>query len=177
MARATRPLRRRQELTPADLANIPVWEFTLREKTTGPNEGEVRGRLDLAANPPVASVNGLAVRSTFVLANGRTMTGVCDPTVAGYEDWLGYVQPTIVTDEGQVHFWRLGMPTAEQLARDYRLLGSEALGVFPVSFASDVPVADDQVASGTLEGFGYIEERVTNIRGSRRFEFVTGETT
>jgi len=83
------------DLTSADLATSPVWEFALDEEgEDGQDEATVRPYLlrrglDLDAGMFV-------VRALFVLADGTIMTGYLTPPVQG-DAGLGTLQPVIVT--------------------------------------------------------------------------------
>lgn len=143
------------ELKPADLEQAPVWEFALDE------EGE--GDQDEATVHPVAATRAVnpseglfIVGAVFTLADGTKMSGYLTPGVQGELD-LGTVHPTIVTDEGQISFWRgVAQLGADHLARYYSMLGKKAHDVFPLTFASDVEIIGGPV-SGVVPGFLVLE--------------------
>jgi hypothetical protein len=64
-----------------------------------------------------------------------------------------------VTDEGQVSFWWGSIsPSASQISGSYgRLRKTVPAQVFPIRFASDVPIIGGEV-SGELPGFLHLED-------------------
>jgi hypothetical protein len=116
------------------------------------------------------------VKTRFVLADASVWTGYCVPSPQSEdenEDVLGYVLPAICTDAGQVPFWFVrDLTSADQVdqvvdvAHLYAMLGRpSAKEVFPASFASDVPIDEADVASGTIDGFTVMGF----VKGERRF--------
>lgn len=92
------------------------------------------------------SAGNLVVRARFRLADGTVMTGYVTPHVPP-DNGLDFLQPVIVTDEGQVLFWWgiIELPSVE-LANLYRRLGKRVHSqVFPVRFATDVPTTGGPV--------------------------------
>jgi hypothetical protein len=147
------------ELTAADLEAHPVWEHCLDEEgVEGQDEATVRpfntgGR-------PLEYEGMLVVRATLTLANGRQLPGILyyTPDATTYGP-LANLQPQAITPRGQVMFWYGALePTAEVRADVYRKLGADAAGVFPVRYASEVPLATGPV-SGEIPGFLYIATR------------------
>jgi hypothetical protein len=136
----------------------PVWEFTLAERTVLSNEG---GVLPVASSMAREGVGVYLVRSSFVFADGTTATGYCTPHSEplphpgdSHLD-LGYLAPAVLTDAGPVTFWSVAEeePDLARLDEQYARLARTADEVFPLSFAADVDVGDDEVAAGTLTGF------------------------
>jgi hypothetical protein len=161
-----------ETLRPRDLDESPVWEFTLGERMVLPNEGSVR---PVASSKARAGTGVYLVRSTFVFADGTTATGYCVPRSAPppHPDNprlnLGYLAPAVLTEAGPVTFWSVAreQPDLTRLEEQYAPLGRTAGEVFPLSFAADVEVGDDEVAAGTLTGFYCL---VHLSHGGRRFE-------
>jgi len=87
-------------LTVADLATSPVWEFAIDEEgVEGQDETTVRpypvaGHLDPSAGMFV-------VRANFVLADETPMSGYLTPPVQG-ETGLSTYQPVVITPAGQI---------------------------------------------------------------------------
>ncbi len=155
------------ELTQDDLRQFPVWEFCLDEEgVNGQDEETVRpfqmqGPLD-------ASLGMFIVRATFSLADGSTMSGYLTPGVQG-NDSIGTVQPTVITDVGQVGFWfGCAAPNAETVAKCYAALGKHGpAAVFPLHFESQVELRGRPV-QGILTGFMYF----TNWQGNEVREII-----
>jgi hypothetical protein len=149
------------DLTGADLEAHPVWEHCLDEEGL-PDQDEATVRPYDTGGKPLEYAGMLVVRATLTLANGSPFAGylyhVPDVPDSSYGP-LANLQPQIVTPEGQVMFW-YGMvaPTREVMAEVYRKLGAGAAGVFPVRYASDVPLATGPI-SGELAGFYYLVDK------------------
>lgn len=147
------------ELTAVDLETHPVWEHCLDETgTAGQDEATVRP-YD-AGGEPLAYVGLVIVRATLTLANGRRHPGfvyyVPPQSPCGA---LADLQPQAITPHGQVMFWYgLLQPPPDTLADAYRKLGADAAGVFPLRYASEVPLATGPV-TGEISGFHFIAER------------------
>jgi hypothetical protein len=139
-------------LTLADLATSPVWEFALdEEEVEGQDETTVR---PYAADGPLdPSVGMFVVRARFALADGTLMSGYLTPPVQG-EAGLSTFQPIVITPAGQVVFW-CGMivPDAATIAESYLRLGkTDASKVFPLRFESAVPLKCGTI-KGQIPGF------------------------
>lgn len=150
-------------LGPADLETCGVWEFTLREKAVGPNEGQVRPRPEVTQFDTSTGTGVFAVRTVFELKSGGRFLGYCTPVEADVraEHRLGYLAPAIVTDAGQVPFWYVvhHEPGDEAVARAYHLLGGGADEVFPVKWVTDIPAAGGAYYDGDIEAFHFLVYR------------------
>jgi hypothetical protein len=137
------------ELVPADLEQFPIWELaTGEEGEEGQDEATVRPRPDLGVADPSEGI--LVVRAELLAADGTRFDGFLSPHA---EPHVGYVQPTIVTDEGQVGFWSgIRKPARDELDDRYRLLGKSAAALFPLRYRALVPCGDAKT-EGTLDGF------------------------
>ena len=124
------------ELKPADLARFSIWEFALDEEgEPGQDEETVKPRPDLETVDPEEGL--FIVRAELVAGDGTRFDGY---VTAAEEDHVGSIQPTIVTDRGQVNFWYGGFaPTRAELEREYRILGKTAGDLFPVRYRALVP--------------------------------------
>jgi hypothetical protein len=136
-------------LVPADLELFAIWELaTDEEGEEGQDEATVRPRPDLDVADPSEGI--LVVRAELVAADGTRFDGYLSPH---REPHVGYVQPTIVMDEGQIGFWSgIRKPARDELDGRYRLLGKNASELFPLSYRALVPCGDAEV-EGTLDGF------------------------
>ena len=118
-----------------------------------------------AGGKPLEYDGLLVVRASLTLAKGARFPGYVYYTPAMPAEVgpsygpLADLQPQIVTPQGQGMFWFGAVaPTPDALADAYRKLGAVAAGVFPVRFASEVPLAAGPI-SGEIPGFQYIAER------------------
>jgi hypothetical protein len=167
---------RRQELTADDVQSVAVWEFTLREKVTGPNEGELRARPTLGSFDHAVVLNGGTVRARVTLADGRELLGILSPVHRSVAEPLRQMQPAVLTPSGQVHFWLAHEPTREEVEKGYELLDADAETVFPVSVQADVPLAEDYIGHVTVTGFCFVEYFQVPLGGGlKRGEFRFGE--
>lgn len=145
------------DLSRADLAEFPIWEFALDEEgEDDQDETTVRPWREPGILDPS---NGMfVVRARFVLADGTALNGYLTPGVQGDAE-LGTLQPVVVTDEGQALFWWGTMsPPTDEIARIYHRLGkSSASQVFPLAFQSDVPLIGGAI-QGELPGFLVLED-------------------
>jgi hypothetical protein len=151
------------ELTLRDLDRFPAWEFALDEEgEEGQDEATVR---PCEVSGPIDPSEGMfIVRAAFTLADGTKLCGFLTPPFH-HNDGLGTLQPVIITERGQVMFWR-GMcgPKAKDLAQNYEKLGRSADCVFPIEVVSDVELVGGHVRT-TIPGFMVLED------------FETGKTT
>jgi hypothetical protein len=145
------------QLTWADFAASPVWEFALDEEgEPGQDETTVR---PYPVNGELDPTRGMfVIAAKFVLADGTPMQGYLTPPVQG-EASLGTLQPIIITPVGQVFFW-CGMiaPDDERIAQSYSMLGkSSPSEVFPIEFESNFPVRGGPIR-GALPAFLVLED-------------------
>jgi hypothetical protein len=124
------------ELVPADLEQFPIWEQAIDEEgEEGQDEATMKPRPDLDVGDPDEGL--LVIRAELVAADGTRFDGYVAPS---HEPEIGYLQPTAVTDRGQVNFWLGGFgPREGQLERAYELLGKTAEQLFPVRYRALVP--------------------------------------
>ena len=137
------------DLRPGDLERFPIWEHTLDEEGhPGQDEATVKPRPDLTEADPGEGL--LIARAEFVAADGTRYGGYLYPS---FEFDLAFIQPTIVTAEGQVNFWFGGFPPKPGvLEHSYVLLGTAAEELFPIGFRALVPYAGARL-EGHLAAF------------------------
>lgn len=137
------------ELRPEDLKVHAVWEFTLDDHVrSGQTETYVQPFALAAPLDPAAGM--FAVRTRFTLAEGTEHTGYSTP-VPQCEAAIPLMQPTIVTNKGQVPFWLGDYPPGfDELQQMLALLGER--DPFPIRFACMVPMQGGPVL-GRIEGF------------------------
>jgi hypothetical protein len=139
------------ELVPADLAEHPIWEFALDEEDVeDQDEATVR---PWEGGEPLDPAEGMfVVRASMTLADGTRLLGFLTPSVRA-DDSIATIQPSIVTDHGQVDFWFGAFaPPAARIDGAYAILGRDAAAVFPLHYESDVALEGGPV-SGVLPGF------------------------
>jgi hypothetical protein len=139
------------ELGCTDLTRCAVWEFALDEETeAGQDEATVR---PWEGTEPLDPADGMfVIRAAFVLADGTEHMGYLTPPARG-DASIGTIQPIIVTDKGQVVFWRGVMaPASEAIRSAYGQLGRTAEEVFPCRYVSAVTLKSGPVA-GSVNGF------------------------
>jgi hypothetical protein len=118
-------------LVPADLERFPIWEFAIDEEgEEGQDEETVRPRPDIRRPDPHDGL--FIVRAELIAADSTIYDGFVMPQL---EPHISYIQPTIVTDHGQVRFWfGLFPPRREILDAAYHTLGKSASELFPVRY-------------------------------------------
>jgi hypothetical protein len=134
------------ELTLDDLAQYPVWVFTLdAEGVDDYDEATVR---PYHFSPPLnLNEDMFIVRADFVLADGTSMQGYLNPQAQG-QSGISTFQPTIVNDNGQLGFWHgIIEPDEKRISENYRLIGKDAAHLFPIRFKSAV-----DILGGPIEG-------------------------
>jgi hypothetical protein len=151
------------ELHPSDLVQFTIWEHALDEEgEPGQDEATVKPRPDLTIADP--SDGTFVVLAELIASDGTRYDGYVYPSPEqdpsppeglprGPAAWLGSIQPTIVTEKGQVRFWYGAIPPrAGELEADYRVLGKTAEQLFPVKFRA---VAEHEGArlEGEVRGF------------------------
>jgi hypothetical protein len=135
-----------RELTIEDLRRTPVW------KSLGGSDAEA---LVEPANRTTLSESErytfLAV-TEFVLGNGQHHLGFCSPTD---DSGLDYVQPVIVTTQGQIRLWFDEPPSRAVLAEQLSRWAVPASQIFPIKYRCLVPV-DGRTVSGTVSQVGSV---------------------
>jgi hypothetical protein len=143
------------DLTLEDLSCSPVWEFTHGEEDEeeGQDEATVRPVDQLVS---LDSQEVMCVAATrFALADGTVMHGFLSPG-ALQDTHLGRLQPTIITDRGQISFWfGIVQPTQEIMADAYSAMGRRPEHVFPISFS--LAVSRSSPLNGNIPGFLHLE--------------------
>ena len=146
------------DLKPEDLASAPIWEFALDEEgVSGQDEATVRPRPELKHADPGEGL--FVVRAEFVSADGTHFEGYVSPQPVSAQPELrpGWIQPTIVTNAGQVGFW-LGAfpPEAGDVETAYATVGKSRTETFPLHYRSVVSHGGIPL-EGELDGFMHLE--------------------
>lgn len=127
-----RALQRLVDLTIEDLSTTPVWRY---EGGSGAEAVVVpTGRSSLSGEDDEVCL----AATEFTLCDSSRHLGFCFPVD---DSGLDYLQPVILTRNGQVSFWFDGPIAQEVLAAQWNALGKRAEEVFPVQFRCLVPVA------------------------------------
>jgi hypothetical protein len=131
-----------RELTTEDFRRSPVWSYQ-----------SVRGDVDASVEEDRRSElterdSGVFVAATtFRLANGSELAGLCSPVDPS---GLDYLQPVLFAEGRQLPLWsdtRAGSPAPEAVCQE---LGRPISDVFPLSFMCHVPV-DGTLVSGSID--------------------------
>ena len=144
------------ELTFDDISIFPIWEFALDE------EGE-NGQDELTVRPYPLSGSldpnkGIfIVRADFKLADDTSMSGYI--TLPEKSDKsLGSIQPVIITEKGQVSFWKGNKkPSRKSILESYNRLGKQKNSVFPIHFKSSLTIPAVKI-EGFIRGFLFFEK-------------------
>jgi hypothetical protein len=147
------------ELTVADLSAFPVWEYASdEEREDGQDETTVR---PVNADLPIQPDDGpFQIRAIFTLADGSKMTGFLTVSSMDLSD-LGYTQPVIVTDHGQVLFWLGSFAEDDYPSAAYQTLGHTKAATFPIQVHTDHGILTDDVEI-SIPGFLVLENWETN---------------
>jgi hypothetical protein len=149
------------ELTLDDLERSPVWEFALDEE--GEDDQDEATVQPYQYSPPLNPNEGMfIVRANFILTDGTSMEGYLTPPVQG-QSGISTFQPTIINKNGQVGFWYgIREPDEKMISENYRLIGKDAVHLFPIKFRSTVEVLGGPI-EGILEGFMFFKIQDGNI--------------
>ena len=132
-----KPLR---SLTAEDLRTTPVW------KSLGGSDEEALVEPTSLATLSEAEQETFLALTEFVLGNGQRHIGFCSPVD---DSGLDYVQPVIVTRQGQVSLWFDEPPAHGVIAEQWSRLGIAEGEVFPIKYECLVPV-DGRTVTGTI---------------------------
>jgi hypothetical protein len=143
-----------RDLRPHDLELFPIWEHALDEEgEPGQDEETVRPRTDLTVADPAEGM--LIARAELVAQDGTRYDGYLYPSD---EPDIAYVQPTIVTEDGQVNFWYGAFPPKPAaLEAVYEVLGKTAEQLFPIKFRAVVRY-EGAALEGEVPAFMHYED-------------------
>lgn len=150
------------KLTLPDLDQHPVWTGIMDTYESEEDEREEDTPWTMTPYPepydpaqPLKTYVVCVIRAEFTLANGETRIGYLKAkgkAMTGVE----HVQPTIVTEQGQIDFYTaIRKPSPDEIAENYELLGETAERVFPVRYRGSVFIVDGPNES-TLNGFYWL---------------------
>jgi hypothetical protein len=145
------------DLTLADLAQYPVWDFALDEEGV---EGQDEATLRPLTGALVADeFPGTVVRAKFTLADGTVLIGHMTVPGIGDNSILDF-HPSIVTETSQINFmFGYNEPSNAEKENVYSILGKSAKQVFPIEFCSDVDQLHPPQCC-TIPGFLYLKKRL-----------------
>ncbi len=120
--------KRLKDLTQNDLLHRQVWEHWIEN-----NIEFVRpyDKDEICAN----NDKGFIVLTTFNLNNGIELNGFCSPLDTS---GLDYIQPVILTDNGQFEFWKDNDWSMQENEKELQKIGLNWQEIFPVVFMTMV---------------------------------------
>jgi hypothetical protein len=139
------------ELSLSDIMEFPVWEFAVDEEgEEGQDEATVK---PLEFTAPLDPSDGMfVVQAEFLLANGAKCKGYLSPAP---QNELGYIQPVIITEKGQISFWSgIMQPSQDVIAANYHSLGKLSEQIFPLTFKSNIDILGGSI-EGVINGFSF----------------------
>jgi hypothetical protein len=130
------------ELTTEDFRRSPVWSYQSPH-----DDADAAVEEDRRSELSERDTGVFVAATTFRLANGSELAGLCSPVDPS---GLDYLQPVLFAEGGQLPLWsdsRAVGPAPEAICRE---LGRPISDVFPLSFTCHVPV-DGTLVSGTID--------------------------
>jgi len=142
------------ELSLSDFQQFPVWKFAITEEgEEGQDEATVRPFEYTAPLDP--SEGTFVVQAEFLLADGTNMQGYLSPSP---QNELGYTQPIIISEKGQINFWSgIMQPSQESITSTYNSLEKSSEQVFPLAFKSNVALLGGTI-EGVIHGFSFYSQ-------------------
>jgi len=134
--------KRLSELTIADLLENEVWEYWMADNIEFVRASD---KTEVTEDTNIAYI----VATEFVFKNRSKHLGFCSPNEAGD---LEIIQPVIITDKGQVEFYKESDWTEDEKDAELLRLGLGGKAVFPVTFITKVK-CNRELFSGTLTDF------------------------
>ena len=136
------PMKPFAELTSEDFRRSPVWRYESKGGDVTAMAEEV-GRSLLSEGDSGVFV----VATTFRLADGSELMGLCSPADSS---GLDYLQPILFAPGHQLPLWAEGEPSGVPPTAISERLGRRVSEVFPMVFTCHVPV-DGRLVSGTID--------------------------
>jgi len=134
--------KRLSDLTIADLLENEVWEYWMADNIEFVRASD---KTEVTEDTNIAYI----VATEFVFKNRSKHLGFCSPNEAGD---LEIIQPVIITDKGQVEFYKESDWTDDEKDAELSRLGLGGKAVFPVTFITKVK-CNRELFSGTLTDF------------------------
>ena len=134
--------KRLSELTIADLLENEVWEYWMADNIEFVRASD---KTEVTEDTNIAYI----VATEFVFKNRSKYLGFCSPNEAGD---LEIIQPVIITDKGQVEFYKESDWTEDEKDAELSRMGLGGKAVFPVTFITKVK-CNRELFSGTLTDF------------------------
>ena len=130
------------DITENDLLDKPVWEHWVEIENEFARPTDKREISELGPDTYI-------VLTKFKLANGTELKGFCSPQDTS---GLDYTQPVILTEKGQLRFWRDDDWTAQEQEKELKKIGLNRQEVFPVEFETMV-MCDKEFYKGKIADF------------------------
>jgi len=134
--------KRLSDLTIADLLENEVWEYWMADNIEFVRASD---KTEVTEDTNIAYI----VATEFMFKNRSKHLGFCSPNEAGD---LEIIQPVIITDKGQVEFYKESDWTDDEKDAELSRLGLGGKAVFPVTFITKVK-CNRELFSGTLTDF------------------------
>ena len=129
------------ELTLDDLKKHSVWQFCLDyEGVDDVDEATVRPSPERETVNPKEAL--YVVKANFVLKDGTEYLGYLTPLEKSEKNGIGIIQPTIITKNGQVSFWKVDK---EERNRNQQILGKDD-DVFPIQYKSHIKTTGQKIS-------------------------------
>lgn len=134
------------ELTLDDLKKHSVWQFCLDyEGMDDVDEATVRPSLE---RETVNLEEALyIIKADFILKNGTKYLGYLTPLEKNEKDSIGVIQPTIVTKDGQISFWKVDN---EEKEKYYQILGGRE-NIFPIKYQSSIETTGPEMVGRIMK--------------------------
>lgn len=129
------------ELNTEDLKKYSIWRFCIDyEDLEDVDEATIR---PLHGEETVDPKEGLyIVKTEFILKNGTKHIGYITPLEKNEKNSIGIIQPTIITKNGQISFWKVDK---EERNRNQQILGKDE-DVFPIQYKSHIRTTGQKIS-------------------------------
>jgi hypothetical protein len=139
-------------LTADDLDQHPLWEFCPDEEG---EQGQDEATVKPFENESYPSRNYIHA-ADVIFSDGTSAVGYIYRHQLLEKKDMGFTQPTVVTESGQVNFWlgrlRFVRNPEQRIARGYDMLRKNPGTIFPVVFRTR-PFADGAIMQVIVESF------------------------
>jgi hypothetical protein len=143
-----------KDLTTNDLRRSPVWRYESADGDAAATVEEI-DRSSLSERGSGVFV----AATTFRLADGSELTGLCSPVDPS---GLDYLQPVLFADGRQVPLWSDAGPGSLPPGEICEKVGRTVSAVFPLLFTCHVPV-DGDLLSGSIDVTGALPNQALQL--------------
>jgi hypothetical protein len=131
-----------KDITVSDLLDYSVWEFWIEDKI---EYVKPDSKKEISEKDNV----GYIVLTDFELSNKSKFIGFCSPQDTS---GLDYIQPVLLTDKGQIVFYRDSEWTNDEKIKELQKIGHDTNDVFPVFYRTRIK-CDGKFYNGILKDF------------------------